>query len=108
MTQLAQSKVVASKMRNQPILRASSVTKTYEMGDTSIQVLKDVSLTVQIGEFVAIEGRSGSGKSTLLHILSGLDAADTGRVESDGQDISELARKAAIAYKRGRWMDRMH
>lgn len=73
------------------ILRASGVKKTFRMGDSEIQVLKSVDLTVRTGEFVAIEGRSGSGKSTLLHILGALDAADAGSVVYDGRDIARLS-----------------
>jgi lipoprotein-releasing system ATP-binding protein len=78
------------------VLRASNVHKTFRMGDSVIQVLKDANLLVRRGEFVAIEGRSGSGKSTLLHILGGLDAADNGTVEFEREDIGELARRAAM------------
>jgi lipoprotein-releasing system ATP-binding protein len=73
-----------------PILRAQAVRKTFKMGDSTVQVLKHVDLTLQAGEFVAIEGRSGSGKSTLLHILGALDAADDGTIEYGGDDIARM------------------
>src|SRR5437016_817225 len=79
-----------SKIKNASILRASGIVKSFQMGESSLQVLKAVDLTVRGGEFVAIEGRSGSGKSTLLHILGALDAADAGRVEFEGRDIAAL------------------
>src|SRR3954469_19744874 len=91
MTQAAQ--------QTQPILRASSLRKTFRMGDSDIAVLKNVDLAIKPGEFVAIEGRSGSGKSTLLHILAGLDAPDSGTVELDGNDIAPLAVAAARGTK---------
>jgi lipoprotein-releasing system ATP-binding protein len=72
------------------ILRCHGLAKTYVMGDTPLQVLKGVDLSVRAGEFLAIEGRSGSGKSTLLHLLGALDAADGGSVEYDGVDISRI------------------
>jgi ABC-type lipoprotein export system ATPase subunit len=68
------------------------------MGDSQLQVLRHVDLSVRAGEFVAIEGRSGSGKSTLLHILGALDAYDGGSVTFDGNDIARLssARRSAL------------
>src|SRR5207237_10228471 len=81
-----------SEIRNDAgtILRARGITKTFQMGDSKLQVLKGLDLAVKNGEFLAIEGRSGSGKSTLLHILGALDAADSGSVEFDGRDIAAL------------------
>jgi len=84
------------------ILRATGIKKTFKMGDHEIGVLKHVDLTVQHGEFVAIEGKSGSGKSTLLHILSGLDAPNSGSVEYNGADIAALAMSASTLYRK-RW-----
>jgi len=81
-----------------PILVASGVSKTFRMGDSEIQVLKGLNLTVAPGEFIAIEGRSGSGKSTLLHILGALDESNGGSVMFDGKDIAKLssAERAAV------------
>src|SRR5215203_7472604 len=79
------------------ILRTRGLRKTFQMGDSTVEVLKHVDLAIKPGEFVAIEGRSGSGKSTLLHILAGLDAADSGIVEFDGLDIAPLAAAAGRA-----------
>ena len=73
------------------ILRASGVAKSFRMGDSKIQVLKHVDLSVRAGEFIAIEGRSGSGKSTLMHILGALDACDKGSVWFDGKDLAQLS-----------------
>ena len=72
-------KFSASRRENRAILVASGVRKTFRMGDSEIQVLKRVDLTVAAGEFIAIEGRSGSGKSTLLHILGASTNATPGR-----------------------------
>ncbi|MGA2230998.1 MAG: ABC transporter ATP-binding protein [Tepidisphaeraceae bacterium] len=77
-----------------PILRAANLAKTFRMGDSRLQVLKNVDLSVREGEFLAIEGRSGSGKSTLLHLLGALDTADSGQIFYDGQDISKLSSAA--------------
>ena len=91
MTQAVQTTAAAvTPADHGPILRAQGVRKTFRMGDSSVQVLKSVDLTLQPGEFVAIEGRSGSGKSTLLHILGALDAADEGTIEYGGRDIARM------------------
>jgi lipoprotein-releasing system ATP-binding protein len=74
-----------------PILVASAVRKSFRMGDSVVDVLKSVDLTVAPGEFIAIEGRSGSGKSTLLHILGALDESTGGAVNYDGRDIARLS-----------------
>ena len=90
MTQTAQTSTVAHARPTEAILRAHGVRKTFRMGDSTVQVLKHVDLSLQTGEFVAIEGRSGSGKSTLLHILGALDAADDGAIEYGGQNIAAM------------------
>lgn len=71
------------------ILEAKNITKTYTIGDRQVDVLKDVSLQIAVGEVVAIVGSSGSGKSTLLSLLSGLDQPDKGRIWVEGQDITD-------------------
>ena len=75
-------------------IEVENLTKTY---GASLHALHCVSFTVEKGEWIAVMGPSGSGKSTLLNILGGLDAATSGRVRLDGQEISafsgnELAR----------------
>lgn len=82
----------------QPALRAEHLSKVYDEGPTRIQVLADVSLTVNRGEMVAIVGASGSGKSTLLHILGLLDVPSEGTVVVDGTDSKGLSesRKSAL------------
>jgi lipoprotein-releasing system ATP-binding protein len=90
MSQAVQSPIPITAKPGQAILRAQGVRKTFRMGDSTVQVLKHVDLSLQAGEFVAIEGRSGSGKSTLLHILGALDAADDGAIEYGGQNIAAM------------------
>lgn len=73
------------------IVEAKQVTKTYHLGDRTIQVLDQVSLAVPAGEFLVVEGNSGSGKTTLLSLLSGLDKPTSGRVLIDSNDITDTA-----------------
>ena len=86
-----QSQTAAVVSKDAAILRASGVAKSFRMGESEIQVLKHVDLSVRMGEFIAIEGRSGSGKSTLLHILGALDGWDRGSVWYDGKDLSDFS-----------------
>ena len=61
------------------LLEARQLRKTYIIGRRTLEVLRDVSLTVAPGAFLALRGASGAGKSTLLHLLGGLDAPNSGR-----------------------------
>lgn len=76
--------------KNDFILEASDVCKSYHMGRTEVSVLKGVDLEVKEAAFVAIVGASGSGKSTLLHILGALDRPDSGKVSFEGRDIDKF------------------
>lgn len=66
-----------------------NVNKSYQMGEYSLHVLKDVSLQVERGEFVSILGASGSGKSTLMNIIGCMDTLDTGRYTIDGISVEQ-------------------
>jgi len=85
-----------------PILEARGVTKRYELGRTTVEALRGVTLAVQPGEFVALMGPSGSGKSTLLQLLGGLDRPTTGSVVFEGADISHLSDGQATKLRRER------
>ena len=75
-------------MKDDIILKAEGLCKSYRMGVTKVRVLNGVELAVKTGEFVAIIGASGSGKSTLLHILGALDKPDKGIVKFEGRDLN--------------------
>ena len=85
-----------------PILEARNVTKRYELGRSTVEALRGVSLRVAPGEFVALMGPSGSGKSTLLQLLGGLDQPTTGSVVFEGNDISHLSDAQATKLRRER------
>ena len=72
------------------ILKADKLHKSYRMGMTQVRVLKGLNLAVNKGEFVAIVGSSGSGKSTLLHILGALDRPNNGVVTFESRDLSRM------------------
>ena len=74
------------------ILKAENISKSFEKGkDNKIDVLKDVSLSINKNEITVIVGASGAGKSTLLHILSGLAKPDNGSVVIDNVEIFGLS-----------------
>ncbi|MBU6292849.1 MAG: lipoprotein-releasing ABC transporter ATP-binding protein LolD [Burkholderiales bacterium] len=72
------------------VLACSGLSRSFAQGREALTVLRDISLSVQRGERVAIVGVSGSGKSTLLHLLGGLDLPDAGQVQLLGKDMATL------------------
>jgi putative ABC transport system ATP-binding protein len=74
----------------EPIISAQHLGKTYRSGKLEVQALRDVTFTVDPGEFVAIVGPSGSGKSTLFYVLGGLTSATSGSLFIQGHDFSRL------------------
>ncbi|MGB5710343.1 MAG: ATP-binding cassette domain-containing protein, partial [Waterburya sp.] len=82
------------------IFRVQNISKIYEMGEVSVQALKNVSLDLQTGELVVLLGASGSGKSTLLNILGGLDVPSTGQVMFAGRDLTQAGDRALTSFRR--------
>jgi len=73
------------------LIRTEDLTKTYSLGEVSVEALRGVSLEIKAGELVAVVGSSGSGKSTLMHILGCLDRPTSGKYFLSGGDVSELS-----------------
>lgn len=86
------------------ILEVQALKKTYttRMGSNQVEALKNVSFSVEEGEYVAIMGESGSGKTTLLNILAALDRPTGGSVRLDGQELSAIRESKIAAFRRDR------
>ena len=82
------------------ILEAREISKIYPMGPTNVAALDKVSLAVEEGQFVAIQGTSGSGKSTLLNMLGGLDHPTRGEVFFSSKPLGPLTKKEMARYRR--------
>ena len=82
------------------LLEAREVSKIYQMGTTSVTALDNVSMAVEEGQFVAIQGTSGSGKSTLLNMVGGLDHPSTGDVYFNAKPLGPFSKKEMARYRR--------
>lgn len=82
------------------IIEVTDLNKSFKLGDNSVEVLKDINLYIQKGEFVSIMGPSGSGKSTLLYLLGGLDMPTSGSVKLSGKELSEMKDKEQSIMRR--------
>jgi len=82
------------------ILEARELTRHFQLGGSTVEALRGVSLSVDEGEFVALMGPSGSGKSTLLQLLGGLDRPTTGEVLLQGETVSQLSDEQATRLRR--------
>jgi lipoprotein-releasing system ATP-binding protein len=82
-----------------PFLTATALNKRYTVGTQTIHVLRDLDLSVEAGEMVAVVGASGVGKSTLLHLLGALDRADGGTIRIGEADVTSLPDAEVVAFR---------
>jgi lipoprotein-releasing system ATP-binding protein len=82
-----------------PFVTVRGLNKYYAVADRRLHVLRDLDLTVEKGEMVAIMGASGVGKSTLLHVLGGLDTVDSGEVEVGEHRIATMNDESRVAFR---------
>lgn len=82
------------------IVKTLNLYKTYGKGETEVNALKGINLSIKAGEFVAIVGESGSGKSTLLHLLGGVDRPTSGKVTINNNDIYKYKEKQLAVFRR--------
>lgn len=81
------------------VIRAESLGRTYEKNGVPVHALRDLSITIDRGEFTAIVGPSGSGKTTLLNLVGGLDRPDHGRVLVEDRDLAELSPGELVDFR---------
>jgi putative ABC transport system ATP-binding protein len=84
------------------MIEVKNLNKSFKVGKESVNVLKDINLNVEKGEFVSIMGPSGGGKSTLLYLLGGLDKPTSGMVSIEGKDISRIKKKEMSWMRRNK------
>ena len=82
-----------------PLVRIRGVSKSYQRGSQTLQVLQDIFLDIAEGEFMTLMGPSGSGKSTLLNLIAGIDRADRGSITVGGMDIMALSETELAAWR---------
>ena len=78
----------------------ADMSKIYQMGEVEVAAVRDMSFTIEQGEFVVIVGPSGAGKTTLLNMLGGMDSATSGTIMLDGARVSSFSRKQLTQYRR--------
>ncbi len=92
-------KEINSGCKGVSVLKNEHVSKVYRMGEVDLTVIKDLNLSIDDGEFVAIVGPSGSGKSTVLNILGCLDKPTEGKVSVEDVDVTQLNRTELARFR---------
>jgi putative ABC transport system ATP-binding protein len=82
-----------------PLVEIESLSKVYRKGAQEVPVLRDLSLSVEAGEFLALMGPSGSGKTTLLNLIAGIDRPTAGTIRVGGLDLAKLSRNRLAAWR---------
>jgi len=82
-----------------PFIEVSGLAKSYQMDSVRVSVLRDLDLSAEKGEMVAIVGASGVGKSTLLHVLGGLDSSDAGILRIGNTELGRLTDAELVAFR---------
>ena len=92
--------IIAQGQDAVPLLSLINIDRTFQMGEVSVEVLKQVSLDVRDGEFLAIVGPSGSGKTTILNLFGGLDSPTGGQILFRQRDITQASSSELTSYRR--------
>ena len=85
---------------SRPLLRLETVGKTFQMGEVTVEALREVSLDIHRGEMLVLVGPSGSGKTTILNIVGGLDTATAGRVWYRDREMTSFSSSELTLYRR--------